>query len=92
MLRALHEAGVRPDLILGTSIGAFNGSVIVDRDLNATPRPMKIAHSNLKTEATRAVRLIGQARFFANGWMTAGPAAALDVTLKASEAQVWTLA
>jgi NTE family protein len=31
MLRALHEAGVRPDLILGTSIGAFNGSVIADR-------------------------------------------------------------
>lgn len=28
MLRALEERGVRPDLILGTSIGAFNGSVI----------------------------------------------------------------
>ena len=31
MLRALDEAGVEPDLILGTSIGAFNGSVIADR-------------------------------------------------------------
>jgi NTE family protein len=31
MLRALHDAGVGPDLILGTSIGAFNGSVIADR-------------------------------------------------------------
>ena len=30
MLRALVEAGVRPDLVLGTSIGAFNGSVIAD--------------------------------------------------------------
>ncbi len=30
MLQALDEAGVRPDLILGTSIGAFNGSVIAD--------------------------------------------------------------
>ena len=25
MLRALNEAGVRPDLVLGTSIGAING-------------------------------------------------------------------
>jgi NTE family protein len=31
MLRALDEAGIQPDLILGTSIGAFNGSVIADR-------------------------------------------------------------
>lgn len=30
MIRALHEAGVVPDLILGTSIGAFNGAVIAD--------------------------------------------------------------
>lgn len=28
MLKALDEAGMRPDLVLGTSIGAFNGSVI----------------------------------------------------------------
>lgn len=31
MLRALDEAGVTPDLILGTSIGAINGSVVADR-------------------------------------------------------------
>jgi NTE family protein len=31
MLRALHQAGISPDLVLGTSIGAFNGSVIADR-------------------------------------------------------------
>lgn len=30
MLRALVEAGIQPDLILGTSIGAFNGAVIAD--------------------------------------------------------------
>lgn len=30
MLKALAEAGVHPDLILGTSIGAFNGSVMAD--------------------------------------------------------------
>lgn len=28
MLQALDEAGIRPDFVLGTSIGAFNGSVI----------------------------------------------------------------
>jgi NTE family protein len=28
MLRALTEAGVRPDLVLGTSIGAINGAVL----------------------------------------------------------------
>lgn len=31
MLRALDEVGIEPDLILGTSIGAFNGSVMADR-------------------------------------------------------------
>ncbi len=30
MIRALEEAGIVADLILGTSIGAFNGSVIAD--------------------------------------------------------------
>lgn len=31
MLQALGEAGIEPELILGTSIGAFNGSVIADQ-------------------------------------------------------------
>jgi NTE family protein len=31
MLRALDESGIKPDLILGTSIGALNGSVIADQ-------------------------------------------------------------
>lgn len=30
MLQALDEAGIEPDLVLGTSIGAFNGAVIAD--------------------------------------------------------------
>ncbi len=30
MLRALDEAGITPDLVLGTSIGALNGSVVSD--------------------------------------------------------------
>ncbi len=31
MLKALDEAGVNPELVLGTSIGAFNGSVIAEQ-------------------------------------------------------------
>lgn len=30
MLQALDEASIRPDIVLGTSIGAFNGSVIAE--------------------------------------------------------------
>lgn len=30
MIQALEEAGIEPDLILGTSIGAFNGAVLAD--------------------------------------------------------------
>ena len=28
MLRALFEAGVRPDLVVGTSVGAINGAAV----------------------------------------------------------------
>ena len=31
MLQALDESGITPDLVLGASIGAFNGSVIADQ-------------------------------------------------------------
>ena len=31
MVQALDEASIHPDLVLGTSIGAFNGSVIADQ-------------------------------------------------------------
>ena len=30
MFRALAESGVRPDLVLGTSVGALNGALIAD--------------------------------------------------------------
>lgn len=37
MLQALAEADIRPDLVLGASIGALNGSVVAD---TATPDPV----------------------------------------------------
>ena len=77
-------------VIANTGSQPFSGAVIVDRDLNATPRQMTIAHSNLQTPGTRTVRPIGAATFFADGVTTVGPAAALDVVLQPSEAQVWT--
>jgi glycosidase len=75
-------------VIANTGARAFTGSVLVDRDLNATPRRMRIAHSNLGTTAARSVRLMSSARFFSDAGVTTGPAAALDVTLQPDEAQV----
>jgi glycosidase len=78
-------------VVANTGAQPFTGSVIVDRDLNATPRQMTIAHSNRKTHASRTVRQIANARFFGSQ-MTSGPAAALDVVLQPDEAQVWSSA
>jgi len=45
MLRALYEAGIEPDLVLGTSIGAFNGSVVADAPgADAVERLTKLWH------------------------------------------------
>ncbi|MEV0588399.1 patatin-like phospholipase family protein [Nonomuraea sp. NPDC050310] len=38
MLRALDEAGVRPDLVVGTSIGAINGAVVAAAGSQAAAR------------------------------------------------------
>ena len=38
MLRALDEAGVRPDLVVGTSIGALNGVLVAADPVGAAAR------------------------------------------------------
>ncbi|MCF6477011.1 patatin-like phospholipase family protein, partial [Nonomuraea sp. MG754425] len=38
MLRALDEAGIRPDLVVGTSVGALNGAVIAAAPADAVAR------------------------------------------------------
>jgi hypothetical protein len=44
MARALLEAGIRPDLVCGTSIGAINGTAIAER-LGARPAlPPEVTH------------------------------------------------
>ncbi len=46
MLRALFEAGVRPDLILGTSVGALNGALVAaDPGPGVIERLVELWHS-----------------------------------------------
>ncbi|HET8559713.1 MAG TPA: patatin-like phospholipase family protein [Marmoricola sp.] len=45
MLRALFEAGIRPDLVLGTSVGALNGLVVAtEPSLGAVERLQRLWH------------------------------------------------
>jgi len=66
----------------------FSGSVIVDRDLNATPRQMRVAFSNKNTSTAGTVQQIAAARFFSSGSVSSAPAAALPVVLAPSEVQI----
>jgi NTE family protein len=54
MLRALVDAGIRPDLILGTSIGAFNGAAFA-----ADPTPAGIETLNRLWADVAASDLLG---------------------------------
>ncbi len=65
MLRALSEAGIRPDLVVGTSIGAINGAFVAADPARAAERlgqmwqgdELRLAFSeNLWGRATRLVR------------------------------------
>ena len=67
MLRALFEAGVRPDLLLGTSVGALNGALVatdpgpgvVDRLLGlweSAASSKEVYGDNPVRQVTRAVR------------------------------------
>jgi len=67
----------------------FSGSVILDLDLNRSPRNMRVAYSNLGTTGTEAVRIINSARIFdgANPVSTSR-VASLQVNLEAMELQI----
>jgi glycosidase len=75
-------------VVANTGAQQFSGTVVVDRDLNATPRQMRAAYSNLGNTGTGTVRQIPAARFYRDGQVFTGPTAALDVVLAASEVQV----
>lgn len=48
MLQVLDAAGVRPDLVVGTSVGALNGAVVAERGLSAA-----ISHLDRVWRSTR---------------------------------------
>src|SRR5512144_858850 len=50
MLRALLEAGVVPDLVLGTSVGALNGAAIAARPDLAAIAHLEAAWRNLSAD------------------------------------------
>jgi glycosidase len=77
-------------VVANTGSRTFAGSVIVDRDLGATSPRMSVAFSNIGTVGAGDVRQIANARFFADGGVTQGPAAALGVTLAGGEIQILT--
>jgi NTE family protein len=67
MLRALFEAGIRPDLLLGTSVGALNGAIVaahpgddvVDRLIGlwrSAVGSKEVYGDNAVRQVTRAVR------------------------------------
>jgi glycosidase len=75
-------------VVANTGTQPFSGAVLVDRDLNAIPRQMTVAYSNLANSGTGTVRQIPAARFHRDGQVFVGPAAVLDVILAAREVQV----
>jgi NTE family protein len=64
MLRALSEAGIRPDLVVGTSVGALNGAFVAADPLRAAARLRRmwegdeIRHVFSENLWGRAVRLV----------------------------------
>jgi NTE family protein len=51
MLRALAEAGIHPDLILGTSVGAVNGVFVAADPANAVERLAEVWRDGVASEA-----------------------------------------
>jgi NTE family protein len=77
MLRALFEAGVRPDLVVGTSIGALNGAVVA-----ADPSPSAIDRlaglwTSLSDSEVFSGGVIGRARTLARNGTHLHPSAPL---------------
>lgn len=76
-------------IVANTGSADFTGAVLVDRDIHAEPRTLTLAFSNLGTRGATTTRRIEPARFWSGGRVSSGPAAAMDVVLKAGEAQVF---
>jgi len=75
-------------IVANTGSHPFAGSVIVDGDINAVPRQMRVVYSNLETNGAGTARRIQNAMFHAGGQVTTGTATALDVILAPREVQI----
>src|SRR6202041_1987893 len=53
MLRALAQAGIRPDLVVGTSIGALNGAFVAADPDGAAARLGELWNGEVMREAFR---------------------------------------
>ena len=60
MLRALVEAGVRPDLVLGTSIGAINGAAIATDPSAATVERLSAVWTRIERSDTLSSSVLGR--------------------------------
>lgn len=77
-------------VVANTGAGRFAGSVLVDGDLNTTPRRMRIAYSNQDSTGDALIRLVPSANFYeANRLVGRRQAAVLDVALAGREVQVF---
>jgi len=61
MLRALVERGLRPDLVVGTSVGAMNGAAVAADPTIATVRQLESVWLNLDAEPVFAASLFAGA-------------------------------
>lgn len=75
-------------IVANTGGQSFTGSVLVDRDIQASPRSMRIAYSNHGTTRAITSRNMAAAKFHRDRQVFIGPAAAVDVTLGPSEVQI----
>lgn len=62
MLQALGEAGVRPDLVVGSSVGALNGAVVAAEPGGETADRLAQMWCDLGAREVFAARLVGQLR------------------------------
>ncbi len=65
MLQALTEAGIRPDLVLGSSVGALNGAAIAGDPSQQTVQRLTQLWGALGTDDVFASSLLGQVRTLA---------------------------
>jgi NTE family protein len=83
MLRALVEFGVRPDLVLGTSVGALNGAVLAASPLAEVADRLDALWRSPDAQAIFAAGVLSRMREFARSGVAAHSAAPLRRALTA---------